>query len=248
VKVAAYHRPGTLDEALAQLSEPTAVVLAGGTALRSVRGDEAGAVSVVDLQALGLGGIEVVAPDRIRLGAMATLDDVARHDDVPELVRALARREEPSTLRTLATVGGCVVVSDPESELLAGLLVHEAVVTVVGPHGDRDLPLGDVLGDRGVLGRDVVVAVTIATGGRTAMARTARTPADRAIVAAVARRTPDGEVLVALTGVAPTAVLEGGGTAPPDGRLEPPGDFRGSSEYRAALARTLAARVREQVA
>src|SRR5581483_6787003 len=83
----------------------------------------------------------------------------------------------------------------------------------------------------------IVRSVAIATDGRSYAARTGRTRADRPIVAVVARITPNGGTRVAASGVASTPVLlESIDT------LEPPGDFRGSGEYRRALAETLAAR------
>jgi CO/xanthine dehydrogenase FAD-binding subunit len=78
------------------------------------------------------------------------------------------------------------------------------------------------------------------------VARTARTRADRPIVAAVARRTPDGQRRLALTGVAAVPVLVAPTPDAADG-LEPPGDFRGSTEYRRALAGVLARRALEGV-
>jgi CO/xanthine dehydrogenase FAD-binding subunit len=65
-------------------------------------------------------------------------------------------------------------------------------------------------------------------------------PADRAIVAAVARRDKQGTVVVAFSGVAGVPVLAGDTE-----KLEPPADFRGSTEYRKAMARILDARARE---
>ena len=73
----------------------------------------------------------------------------------------------------------------------------------------------------------------------------ARTPADAPIVAAVARRTPDQQTLLALCGVAQTPVL-----VDPDDvadSIDPPGDFRGSAEYRRAMALTLTQRVLEEI-
>ncbi|NIR36170.1 MAG: xanthine dehydrogenase family protein subunit M, partial [Actinobacteria bacterium] len=64
--VAAYYRPDSLDEALSLLAEPNRVPLAGGTVVNADR--EPSEIEVVDLQALGLGGVEHDG-DRVRLGA-----------------------------------------------------------------------------------------------------------------------------------------------------------------------------------
>lgn len=248
--VLAYHRPAELGEALTLLARPgvPTAVLAGGTSFNARRpGVAAPAVEVVDLQALGLDGIEPVggAPGAtsLRLGAMARLDDLVHDERVPAVLRELARRELPSTLRTLATVGGTVVAGGWESELLAGLLAHDAVVEIaVTGSGVRELPLADLLGAPGGLHGRVVTSVTVATDGVGAAARTGRTPGDVPIVAAVAHRDTGGRVRVAMSGVAPTPVLVDDPSS-----LQPPGDFRGSTEYRRTVAAVLFDRVRTEV-
>lgn len=238
-KVLAYHRPSTITDALALLarSEPTTVVLAGGTTVNTER--RLHPVEVVDVQALGLAGI-TIAGDRVRIGAATTLEALSRDGGLPPLLKELARRETSGTLRTLATVGGTVAVGDPESELLAGLAVYEAMVTVTGSSGETDHPLLDLVGD-GVPDGSLITAVSIITDGTVGAERTGRTPGDRPIVAAVARRRTDGRLLLALTGVAPVPILVD--PADPTQGLEPTADFRGSSEYRLHLAATLSDRV-----
>jgi CO/xanthine dehydrogenase FAD-binding subunit len=59
----------------------------------------------------------------------------------------------------------------------------------------------------------------------------------------VARSTDSG-ALLALCGVGPTPQLVDPGDID---RLEPPSDFRGSSEYRRHLAQVLAARVLQEL-
>jgi len=133
-----------------------------------------------------------------------------------------------------------VASADFESEFLATLLVHRAAVTLASRTGTGVTPLADLLAERGQLEGRIITSVEIEVGGRDAVARVARTPADRAIVAAVARRDPSGTLLLAFSGVASAPVL----VEDPE-TLEPPDDFRGSSEYRKAMAEILGARVRE---
>ena len=242
VTATAYWRPSTIAQAFELLERPGAVVLAGGTQLNgeSHRGDGRG------------GGPPGAGPrrhrdrpgDSLRIGAMTTLQQLVDSDHVPAVVREAARREQPSTLRAQATVGGCIATGRPGERAAGG---------PAGPRGggaDRgrsdatsDVPLEELLADLPVGAGRVVTAVTIQTAGAAAAARTARTPADRAIVAAVARAAPmpvDGSPL---TGVAPTPILVQAGD-----ELDPVGDFRGSSEYRRALAAVLLARVVEAIA
>ena len=240
--MAAYHRPSTIGVALELLGEPHRVPLAGGTLLNADR--EPSRLEAVDLQALGLEGIEAVGHG-VRLGAMATLDEMSRSSLLPERLRAAARAEAPSTLRTLATVGGLVARRRSDSLLLAALLAHRGRVALAGPDGagGSEADLGRVLSERVPAGA-LITAVTIDPTGAAAVAATGRTPADVPIVAAYGRRA-GGAVTVALTGVAPVPVLADG--SDPVAGLAPEGDFRGSAEYRLELARVLARRVTEEL-
>lgn len=238
LKVTAYERPTSLEAALAALEQSHSVLVGGGTRLSAGTGAEP--VVVVDLQAAGLGGVRPSGDDAVLIGAMTTLEDIAMSLALPAAVREAARRELPSSLRTLSTLGGCVASGDFESELLATLLVHKATVRLEAKSDTSVIPLAELLAEPGRLTGKIISSIEIELGGQGAVARVARMPADRAIVAAVARRDPQGTVLVAFSGVAGAPVL----ADDPD-RLEPPGDFRGSSEYRKAMARILGNRARE---
>lgn len=230
-----YHRPSTLEEALTLLTSPGAVALGGGTALVPA----ATATTVVDLQALGLDDLAIDG-DRLLLGAMVRLADLAEADLAPPLLRDLARREAPSTVRNAATVGGTVATGDPDSELLAGLLAYDAAVTVADATGSTTTALPDYLASPSP---GLITAVSVTTGGRGASARTGRTPADRPIVMAAGRRGDDGATVIALTGVAATPVVY-----QPGAELDPPSDFRAGADYRRHLADTLVARVERELA
>ncbi len=239
-KVVEYHRPTSVEEAVGLLAEPSAAVLAGGTRLNAT--PDGAPVVAIDIQALGLSGIDLGADGRLRIGATATLQQFADSDSVPEGLRDLARREVPSTLRTLATIGGTVAARESNSHLLAGLLVHDAVVGLKSADGSAERPLATVLTDAAVLVGALITHLTIATDGVFAHERTGRTPGDDPIVAAAARRSPDGVIYLALAGVAATPVLLEDHTS-----LDPPSDFLGSTEYRRHLAEVLTDRVRKAV-
>jgi CO/xanthine dehydrogenase FAD-binding subunit len=195
---------------------------------------------VIDLQALALTGAAREG-DQLTLGAMTTIQTVVDAAAAPALLREMAHREGPNTFRNQGTVGGAIVCADPESEFLAALLALEAEITIVTLAGDRILPLADFLAAApAAIEGGILTWVALATSGETASERVARTPADKPIVAAVGRKTPDGRVLLALCGVAATPIL----IAPDQlASLIPPADFRGSSEYRREMATLLAGRV-----
>ena len=234
--IVSYTRPETIEEALDHLAAPDARPLAGGTWLVAQRTDLA--IEAVDLQSLPLAGIASEIGS-MRIGATTTLQDIVDAPDVPPTLADLARREAPRSIRNAATIGGTIALADPESELLAGLLAYGATVSIAGTTSQARLSIVQVLDDLGALDGGLITDISFPTTGRGAADRTGRTPADRPIVAAVAHRGPGGTRL-ALTGVASRPILVDADAI--DG-LEPPADFRGSSDYRRLLARILSARV-----
>lgn len=135
-QVSGYRRPASLDEALMLLERPGTVVIGGGTKVNAEPTAEP--IVVVDLQALGLSAVGRIDGDLLRIGATVTLQQLVECGDVPAVIREAAQREEPSTLRAQATIGGSIVTADPESELLATLLVHDAVVSLAGAAGPEE--------------------------------------------------------------------------------------------------------------
>jgi CO/xanthine dehydrogenase FAD-binding subunit len=243
--VKAYHRPANLNEAVSLLSRPriNTAIIGGGTYIVAHMSDTVD--EVVDLQAVGLTEV-TYNDDQVKFGAMVRLQTIVEDSQAPALLRDAAYREGPNTFRNAATVGGVVVGASNESELLAALLVFEAEVQIRTMQGARHLSLADFWGDiPAALKGGIVTTVSLTTTGQTASARVGRTPADQPIVAAAARLAPNDQLYLALCGVAPTPVL-----VDPDnikGVINPPGDFRGSAEYRRHMAAILAQRVIDEV-
>lgn len=231
-----YHRPGTLEEALALLRDADAVPLAGGTSL--IGRADLGSIRVVDLQVLPLDAIEHDV-GITRFGATTRLQEIVDDEVLPPTLRDAARREGPRSIRNAATIGGTIAVADPESELVACLLALDAVVSVAHEGTTSERRLEEILTDTRGLSGGLITAVSFPAGGRLAADRTGRTPMDRPIVAAVAHRGPD-ELRVAVCGVADHPVI-----VEPDAiaDLAPPSDFRGSADYRRTLAGVLVDRV-----
>jgi len=238
--VVGYHRPESLEEALSLLKRPSprSVVLAGGTLLNAAGSSEP--IEMIDLQAIGIDGIRT-DDTGVEIGAMVRLSELVAQPAVPELLRELAHREGPNTLRNAATVGGTIATGDPDSELLAGWLAYEGQVGLAREGGVAlTVGLGELLADRSMLEGSIITTLRVEADGVATAERTGRTPSDTSIVAAVGRRAPTGGINLALTGVASTPIL----VAPDDvAALNPRGDYRGSGEYRLRLARTLVGRV-----
>ena len=230
-KVKTYHRPKSITETLQLLQRPSTILLAGGTQLIA---NLAEPVDVIDLQAVGLNQIEAEV-DTITMGAMVRLQAIVEHESVPELVQQMTLCQGPNTFRHMGTLGGVVATANPESELYAALLVHEAQITAQTSTGETTTPLADFeLGPK-----MLITAVTLQRHGQTASDRVARTPADEPIVAVVGRRVAES-VLLAACGVAQRPILI---NADEIDRLTPPADFRGSSKYRREMTAILCQRV-----
>jgi CO/xanthine dehydrogenase FAD-binding subunit len=238
----AYHRPPNVDEVLKLLARPdtNTAVIGGGSYLTAHLPEMVD--EVVDLQAVA--GLDEVTytGHGLKLGAMVRLQTIVDDERAPALLREVAHREGPNTLRHTATMGGVIAGHDKESELLAALLVFDAEIQVQTTAGVKHLPLTNFLRDvPAALGNGVITSATLNTLGQTAGDRVARTPADKPIVAALARRGHDERIRLALCGVANTPVL-----VDPDNvkaAINPPDDFRGSREYRRQMAAALAKRV-----
>ena len=204
------------------------VALAGGTHL--VGELETGQANhldgVVDLGGLGLETIHVDG-DALTIGAMALLTDIVEHEVAGELAGGLLRRaargEGPINLRNAATIGGVVATAEHDSEFYAALLALNATVHISDETGERSIHLAELTAVRGL-----ITAVSLpVVEARSGLARVARTPSDRPIVAAVAVVTDAGE-RVALCGVAKRPILS-------DSEFSYISDFKGSAEYRRSM-------------
>lgn len=238
-----YHRPETVEAVLELLNrgDVKTAVLAGGTHLVSHLDETV--EELVDLQAVGLTQVRHTG-SRLTLGAMVRLQTVVEDDKAPDLLRQMALLEGANTFRHVATIGGVVAGADPESELLAALLVMETAVEVQTLQGTHWLPLADLLADLPAhLKGGLITAVSLHKNGRTAHARVARTPKDKPIVAALARRHED-QTWLAVCGVAATPLLLNSADIP---HLHPPADFRGSTAYRRQMAELLSKRALAEV-
>src|SRR5690625_4400737 len=151
----AYHRPGSLDEALRVLDEvgDEGTVLAGGQSLvplLSMRVAAPGAL--VDINGLAeLGDVRVESGDGragVHVGAVARHAHVERHDAayaaVPLLRQALGSVAHP-TIRNRGTTVGSLAHADPSGEMTAVLALLGGTVErrsaassrVVSAEGDR---------------------------------------------------------------------------------------------------------------
>ncbi|MBK7895457.1 MAG: FAD binding domain-containing protein [Anaerolineaceae bacterium] len=260
-----YHRPESLEEALALLAKPGSAPLGGGTKLLATEKGLPG-TAVIDLQALGLNQAQrIAANDRqtLAVGATLTLTKLSQflQAELPDssaaaLLQTTIHQAGPNTYRNAATLGGTIASRLPDSELLAALLVLEATVTLHSPTRHNTISLADYLADEErPSGLITTVAIPLPAGVG-ASHRVARTPADTPIVSITGWRLEDGAVRLAATGLgerpfrlttAEQANSDEAASAAAAAANSHPGDFRGSASYRADMAAVLTRRTLNQL-
>lgn len=142
-----FHRPQTVDDALALLAADGGTVLAGGTDVYPALGARPLAGPVIDLTAIsGLCGISS-SPDGWRIGAATRWSDII-HADLPSGFRALqqaARTIGAVQIQNSGTIAGNLCNASPAADSVPPLLILDTEVEMASAAGTRRLPLGDFL-------------------------------------------------------------------------------------------------------
>lgn len=257
-----YHRPQTLEDALALLArtEPVTLPLAGGSALNRPSVE---AVAAVDLQSLGLGTISKRA-NYLDLGAMLTLQtlldfflsSVADDHVLQEAFIKAIQHEATYNLRQIATVAGTLVSANGRSPFTTAMLALDASIRIVSASKKaeaEEVSLGDLLPFRTEMLRGrLITKVTIPLNTTLAYEYVARSPADLPIVCAALNRWSSGRTRVALGGFGGQPVLafdgpeSGGVEAAAISAYSQAGDEWASANYRKEIAGILALRCLEQ--
>src|SRR5438552_4612434 len=201
----AYHAPGTLAEAVAIMEREGegGKILNGGTDLL-IHIKERGflpryVVSLRDVQELK----DVSYDERtgLRIGAAAKLSDVASHPVVQERYPILVQGASlvgSLQIQNLGTVVGNVCNAAPSADTAPPLVALGATARIVGPHGERSVPLEEffVGPGRNVLKSDELVAELIVP------------PPPARSGGAYERFTPRQEMDIAVVGVGSVVVLD----------------------------------------
>jgi carbon-monoxide dehydrogenase medium subunit len=226
----AYHRPASLDEALALIAEDEdAKPLAGGQSLVPMLNFRLARPSaLVDLAGIQeLGGIRV-ENGALVVGAMTRQWDLEHSPNAFPLLREALGFVGHTATRCRGTVGGSLVHADPTAELPVCALVLEAELRT----NRRTIPAQEFflsVFTTALEPGELVVEVRFpAPVGRTAFVEHAHRHGDFA-VACVAR---NGD-RIAVGGVASTPVLWDGG------ELEPVGDLFAPAGYKREVAKAL---------
>ncbi len=243
--ITGYHRPRTIDEALALIgrSSPRTLPLGGGTLLSHLQSE---AIEVVDLQGLGLNQL-VPQGNNLEIGATVTLQQLLEDRHLPSALRNTLSLEAPLNIRESASVAGSLVASDGRSTFSTAMLALDARLTLEPKH--QELLIGNLLPLRErLLPGKLITKITIPLNVKFAFEQVARTPADKPIVCAALALWPSGRTRLALGGFGTAPVLAMDGTEA-EGletaarqALQEASDEWGSSEYRMEMAARLARR------
>lgn len=143
-----YYTPKTLEEATAFLARhgDDAYPLAGGTDLvTKTRYGRLTPKTVVSLQAIP--NLRDITPEHdggLRIGAMVTVNQLVDSDQIREhysLIAEAAGKMASPLIRNLATVGGNLCNAAPSADMAPALIALAAEAVIVGPDGERRLPL-----------------------------------------------------------------------------------------------------------
>jgi len=140
-----FAEPETLREALALLAADSARPFSGGTALMLMM--KAGVLRpqrLVSLRKLGLDRIEAGPAGELRIGAMVSLRQLEKSDQVrrgwPAICRTLLTLANVR-VRNVARLGGALAHGDPHMDLPPLLSALGATAVLAGPGGERSVPV-----------------------------------------------------------------------------------------------------------
>jgi aerobic carbon-monoxide dehydrogenase medium subunit len=272
-----YHEPTSVREAveLGARFGADGRFLAGGTDLLvQIRRGQIVPRHVLSLHRVP--GLDAIAIDgTIRLGALVTHRQLERASDFHGALAALSEGAQVvggHQIRNLATVGGNVVNASPAADVVPVLLALDAAVTLLGPDGERSLPLEAFASAPGVTARRPGELLTHASFPRlspnsaTAFLKAGRRRAmEISLVCVAVRLTLDAsrerclDARITLGAVAPTTLRARAAERSLHGRpltelvmaeagrvaadeAQPITDVRASARYRALLVATLVPR------
>ncbi|MBI5954047.1 MAG: FAD binding domain-containing protein [Chloroflexi bacterium] len=241
--ITTYHRPQTMNEALALLNKPNTLPLGGGTLLSKPTADP---VAVVDLQALGLDSLRANG-NELQIGATCTLQSLLESEHCPAALKIALKLEAPINIRNSATVAGTLVASDGRSPFATSVLAMDAKVTVVSDQSSV-ISAGEYQLSKP---KGLITQIVIPLNTKFAFEYVSKTPSDKPLVCAAVSQWNSGRTRLVLGGYGKTPLLAMDGTEA-DGiesaaknAYHEAQDEWASAEYRMDVAATLAKRCLE---
>ena len=273
-----YLRPTDLGDALAALAESPLTVLAGGTDFYPARVGRPLADDILDVTALAaLSGI-ADAGNHLRIGATTRWSDIlaAALPRWFDGLKQAAREVGGVQIQNAGTIAGNLCNASPAADGVPPLLALDAAVELVARRGRRVLPLADfITGNRRTAraADELLTAVLVPKPRHPARAGFAKLGARKYLVISIVMASAvleiaDGRIAaarVAIGACAPVAqrlplleaALAGRRCAPGLGgavelahlaSLAPIDDVRGTAAYRRDAARTVIARLLDELA
>jgi len=145
-----YFRPASTSEAISLLSKygEQARVIAGGTNLiPQMRRKEDKPEYVVYIGCISdLNHISYDSTQGLKIGALTTIRAIEKSSELQERYGILcqaARQLGSPVLRNMATVGGNLCNASPAADMAPALIGLSSRVRIVGPNGERIIPLED---------------------------------------------------------------------------------------------------------
>ena len=147
-----YYQPTSLTELFelrSTLLAQSSVLLAGGTDL--IPWYERGLVMpdhLIDLKKLSELNQIQVSESQVTLGALTTIQDIQEHELLATEFLALHKASYDfagAQIRHRGTMGGNICNASPAGDLLPALYAFEAILTLSGPAGERQLAIKDFI-------------------------------------------------------------------------------------------------------
>lgn len=271
-----YLAPQSLEDAVALLSEsPGARVLAGGTDLLvRMRSDMADPETILDIKRIDSTRAITQEDGGWRIGASVSAAEMGEHAalvaDWPGVVEA-ANLIGSTQIQGRCTIAGNLCNASPAADSVPALVAAAAVARVVGPKGQRDVPVqeipvspGKTSLEQGEFVASIFLPARAARSGDAYLRFIPRTEMDIAVVGCAVALTLDDsgtctDARVSLGAVAPTVLLVDEaaqtliGTKVDEAALDalakaasdaakPIADKRGTVEFRVHVAGVLARR------
>ena len=258
-----YHRPATVDEAVALLAaDAEAKPIAGGaTLVAMLNARVVEPPALVSLAGIAeLQGLSAAADGGVRIGAFTRHRDTAASPLLTgtlAVLRDAAGQIANATVRNMGTIGGSIAFADPGLDYPPALVAAGAVIEIAGPDGRRRLPAREFFVDwytTALQPGEIVCAVHLPPAdarGAGLYVKHARVAGDYATASVAICRRASGAIAVAVGGCGPAplasaeadALLSAGGGAEAVARAgallqalaDPLDDVRGSADYRRAL-------------
>jgi carbon-monoxide dehydrogenase medium subunit len=217
-----YHRPATLDDAVALLGEhgDRAQVLAGGTFLLvQMKMEQTAPECLIDIGGLPeASGVRPLGAG-LEIGGTTIIWELRNAGVVQDDHTALAEAGAAfgsTQIQLTGTIGGNVCNGSPASDTVPALVALGAELVLVGPDGERTLPIERFLvgpGETAIEDGEILRAIRLPgpqPGAGSAFVKISRVRADLAKASAAARVVREGDCIVdcrlAFGSVAPTVI------------------------------------------